>query len=46
MNFNVKQLREKISEHILELGIDKNFLENPAFASVLSEIDNKNCYGR
>lgn len=38
MNYSVKELVEKISEHILELGIDKKFLENPAFSSAISQI--------
>lgn len=39
MNYNLKELREKLVEHISKLGIDERFLENPAFASAISEID-------
>lgn len=39
MNYNVKELREKLSEKVLGLGIDAKFLENPAFASSISQID-------
>lgn len=40
MNYSVKELREKLSERILGLEIDSKFLENPAFSSSVSEIDN------
>lgn len=37
--YNVEELRKNLREHVLGLGIDKRFLENPAFASAISEID-------
>lgn len=39
MYYNVKELRDKLSERVIGLGIDKSFLENPAFASAISQID-------
>ncbi len=39
MQYNVNELRNKLSEHVLGLGIDKSFLENPVFDKVISEID-------
>lgn len=39
MYYTVEELRNKLSEHIIGLGIDKSFLENPAFASAISQID-------
>lgn len=39
MYYSVKELKDKLSERIIGLGIDKSFLENPAFASAISEID-------
>ena len=38
--YSVKELDEKLSDYVLELGIDPNFLKNPAFVSVITEIDN------
>lgn len=42
MNKNVhnpKNLRKELKKYILNLGVDKRFLENPAFDSALAEID-------
>lgn len=39
MYYSVKELRDKLSERVIGLGIDKSFLENPAFASAISQID-------
>lgn len=39
MHYSVKELRDKLSERVIGLGIDKSFLENPAFASAISQID-------
>lgn len=39
MYYTVEELRNKLSEHIISLGIDKSFLENPAFSSAISQID-------
>lgn len=39
MSYNVKEFRENLSQHILDLGIDEKFLENPAFASAISDVD-------
>ena len=39
MFYSVKELRDKLSERVIGLGIDKSFLENPAFASAISQID-------
>lgn len=39
MYYTVEELRNKLSEHIIGLGIDKSFLENPAFSSAISQID-------
>lgn len=38
MYYTVEELRNKLSEHIIGLGIDKSFLENPAFSSAISQI--------
>lgn len=40
MYYSVEELRDKLIEHVVGLGIDKSFLENPAFASAISQIDN------
>ena len=37
--YNVKDLREKLSEHVQSLGIDPKFLDNPAFEASLSQIN-------
>lgn len=39
MNYNVIELRKKIDEKIMGLGVDPKFRNNPAYYSVLSEID-------
>lgn len=39
MNYNVKELREKLYEKISGLGIDSKFKENPAYASALERIE-------
>ena len=36
---NLKELRENLGEHIQGLGINPKFLDNPAYDSVISEID-------
>jgi len=38
--YSVKELRDKLVEHVLGLGINSKFKENPAFSSVISQIDN------
>lgn len=40
MYYSVKELRDKLIERVIGLGVDKSFLENPAFASAISQIDN------
>ena len=37
--YNVKELRERLAEKVAGLGIDPKFKENPAYISVISEID-------
>lgn len=39
MYYSVKELRGKLIERVIGLGVDKSFLENPAFASAISQID-------
>lgn len=39
MYYSVKELRDKLIERVIGLGVDKSFLENPAFASAISQID-------
>lgn len=39
MYYTVEELRDKLIEHIIGLGIDNNFLENPSFSSAISQID-------
>ena len=39
MYYSVKELIDKLIERVIGLGIDKSFLENPAFASAISQID-------
>lgn len=40
MYYSVKELSDKLIERVIGLGVDKSFLENPAFASAISQIDN------
>ncbi len=40
MNYSVQDLRDNLSEKILNLGINREFLNNPAYKAVLDEIDN------
>ena len=37
--YNVKELREKLVDKILGLGIDTSFKESPAFSSIVAKID-------
>ena len=39
MYYSVIELRDKLIERVIGLGVDKSFLENPAFASAISQID-------
>lgn len=39
MSYSVKELKEKLAEKVLGLGIDSKFIENPAYASAISKID-------
>ena len=38
--YSIKELRDKLANKILELGIDSKFQENPAFDAAIDEIDN------
>lgn len=40
MNYSVQDLRDNLNDKILSLGINREFLNNPAYKAVLTEIDN------